>query len=140
MLENIHISAHQDIFADPQVPLPMLMYQKVFKNLKLKLHQNHEVGQLLKGQNLWAKNPRPLSSEMTAEQLGYKAWLNWINTSFSYQPFHSRLQPPCHLKATPTSCISSPELSPHWPHSPQLLPAMPIWKCGVIVFLSVRCN
>ncbi len=57
MLENIHIFVHQDIFADPQVPLPMLMYQKGFKNLKLKLHQNHEVGQLLKGQNLWAKNP-----------------------------------------------------------------------------------
>jgi len=34
-----HFSPPSDIFADPQVPLPMLMYQKGFKNLKLQLHQ-----------------------------------------------------------------------------------------------------
>ena len=34
-----HFSPRSDIFADPQVPLPTLMYQKGFKNLKLQLHQ-----------------------------------------------------------------------------------------------------
>ena len=32
-------SPPSDIFADPQVPLPMLMYEKGFKNFKLQLHQ-----------------------------------------------------------------------------------------------------